>query len=265
MNAQWTMTTTRDRLVVQGINKSFGGVRALSDVSLTLHAGEILGLIGPNGSGKTTLINVITGLLEPDEGQVILGSEAIVGLPAHTIAQIGIARTFQTIRLFSEFTVQENVLAARVASHQNVISIPPDSARNQLVQMGIEHLAGQLAGTLPYGDQRRVEIARALALNPVFLLLDEPAAGMNDEEAEELMHRIQSIRENRGCGVLVVDHDLQFIMRLCEQVVVLNEGQKIASGPPHEVSSNPGVIEAYIGKKGVDLGQINNTVSNRDK
>lgn len=237
------------RLRVERLTKQFGGIRALNEVSLTLSPKEILGLIGPNGSGKTTLINVVTGFLAPTQGQVFKGNTEITGLAPHQIGLLGIARTFQTIRLFPNLTVFENTMVSEVALKGGLLRADERGPQERLSQLGIEHLAHRLAYSLPYGDQRRVEIARALGLDPQFLLLDEPAAGMNDQEAEELMERILALRENRGCGILVVDHDLRFIMRVSDRVVVLNEGAIIADGVPAVVASEPAVVEAYVGKE----------------
>jgi ABC-type branched-subunit amino acid transport system ATPase component len=239
-----------DSLEAVDVSKSFGGIHALQSVSLHLMPGQILGLIGPNGSGKTTLLNLISGLLSPSSGKIAVAGRDITGLPPHKIAHMGIGRTFQTIRLFANLTVLENVQVAASTTGQTPASSSwYHRARDVLHRVGISHLAGQLAGTLPYGAQRRVEIARALALEPRYLLVDEPAAGMNEEEANELKERFKAIRQEAGCGMLVVDHDLHFIMQLCDQVVVLNEGRKISQGSPQSVYNDPSVVEAYLGEK----------------
>jgi branched-chain amino acid transport system ATP-binding protein len=240
----------KDSLAVFAISKTFGGIQALRSVSLDVSRGEILGLIGPNGSGKTTLLNVVSGLLSPSSGNVTLTGQDITGMYPDKIARMGIGRTFQAIRLFTRLTVLENVLVA--ASTGRAARGARDWQRRAsavLQQVGIAHLADQLAGTLPYGAQRRVEIARALALEPRYLLIDEPAAGMNEEEAHELMERIKAVRQQAGCGILVVDHDLHFILQLCDRVVVLNEGQRISQGSPYDVYNDPAVINAYLGEK----------------
>ncbi len=233
-------------LQVEEITKDFVGLRALEDVTLCLHRGEILGLIGPNGSGKTTLINVITGFLKPTRGRVRMGEIEITGWPPHRIAHIGLARTFQTIKLFRGLTVLENVEVAAVS-----VGLPRRQAREQalwaLEQVGATRLATVPAGALPYGEERRVEIARALASRPTFLFLDEPAAGLNEQESDALLEVLLPLPQEIGCGMLIVDHDMRLIMRLCHRLHVLNYGRTICEGTPAEVRCNREVIAAYLG------------------
>lgn len=233
-------------LVVKKITKDFVGLRALDSVSLTLDRGEILGLIGPNGSGKTTLINVVTGFLKPTKGQVQVDHVDITRWPPHKIARLGLARTFQTIKLFKELTVLENVEVSAVS-----MGLTRGRARERAYQvldsLGAVRLADTPAGALPYGEERRVEIARALATSPDFLLLDEPAAGLTETESEELLRMLASIPSQTGCGMLIIDHDMHLIMRLCDRLHVLNYGGTIGEGTPDQVRSNPAVIEAYLG------------------
>lgn len=233
-------------LTVQKLTKNFAGLRALNEVSLSLGQGEILGLIGPNGSGKTTLINVITGLLKPSEGRISIGSTDITGWPAHKIARLGVSRTFQTIKLFANLTVLENVEVAAVSAGLSRRQAQQRAA-TMLAELGIERLADLPAGALPYGEERRVEIARALARQPHFLLLDEPAAGLNEVESDTLLETLQAIPAKYGCGILIVDHDMRLIMRLCRRLHVLSYGLTIGEGTPDQIRQTPAVIEAYLG------------------
>ena len=236
-----------DCLEVRDLTKDFGGLRAVDGVSFALRRGEILGLIGPNGSGKTTTINLITGLLDITSGHVIAAGREIAGWPPHRIARSGLARTFQVVKLFKDFTVGENVEVAAMSARRLGRAEARASAEAALALVGITHLAGLPANILPQGEERRVEIARALATEPSFLLLDEPGAGLNDAEVEILLPTLQRIREQRGCGILVVDHDMRLIMGLCDRIHVLNYGRTIAEGRPDEIRREPAVIEAYLG------------------
>jgi len=239
--------SSEDRLEVRDLTKDFGGLRAVNEVSFALRRGEILGLIGPNGSGKTTTINLITGLLAITSGSVAAAGREMAGWPPHKIARSGLARTFQVVKLFKDFTVAENVEVAAMSAKRLGRAEARVSAEAALDLVGITHLAGLPANILPQGEERRVEIARALATDPTFLLLDEPGAGLNDAEIEVLLPTLQRIREQRGCGILVVDHDMRLIMGLCDRIHVLNYGRTIAEGRPDEIRREPAVIEAYLG------------------
>jgi len=231
------------------VSKQFGGVHALRGVSLRLREGQIVGLIGPNGSGKTTLLNCVSGVFAPTSGSVLLDGDEIAGKQAHEIARAGVVRTFQNVRLFDGLTTLENVAVAALAAGGTRRRDSHAYARKLLDRLRLTELAGRYAGTLSFGDQRRLEIARALAASPRFLLLDEPAAGMSEQESDELRDSIERVRGEQGCGVLVVEHDLRLIMRLCDSVQVLNEGAVISEGTPAEVRSDPAVIAAYIGEE----------------
>jgi branched-chain amino acid transport system ATP-binding protein len=236
-------------LVVRDVTKHFAGLAALQNVSLSIKQGEILGLIGPNGSGKTTLINVVTGLLPADGGQILAGDIDITNKHSYEIAHTGVSRTFQTIRLFKELTVQENVevaaLSVGFARHE-----ARALAAEALDEMGISRWSDSQAGELPYGLERRVEVSRALAMKPRFLLLDEPAAGLNEDESGELMEILRPIPQKKTLGMLIVDHDMRLIMGLCHRLHVLNYGKTIGEGSPEEVRQVPAVIQAYLGKSG---------------
>jgi branched-chain amino acid transport system permease protein len=247
-------------LSVTGLSRSFGGVAALCELSFDLERGKILGLIGPNGAGKTTLINTVSGIFPPTGGKVEWEGREIQGKSAHRIAKLGIARSYQNIQLFGEMTVLENVVVGHhTRVHTNLLAswlrLPSerreeraarDEAMALLGHLGLAGLAGQEASKLSYGDQRRVEIARALALRPRLLLLDEPAAGMNEIETADLGDFILELKAH-GYTILVVEHHMDLIMKICDEIVVLNFGKKIAQGAPEEVSRDEAVLEAYLG------------------
>ncbi len=234
------------RLATEAVSVSFEGLRALSDVTLSITKGEIIGLIGPNGAGKTTLVNCLTGFQKPTEGRVTFAGRDTTRWKTAMFRQAGVARTFQGGRLFREMTVQQNVevtgvalgLSRRVAAHEAALLLD---------WMGIRHLGSQIAGTLPYTDERRVAIARGLIHAPDFLLLDEPAAGMSDHECEDLMALVRSIPKDHGCGVLLIEHNVAVVLGLCARIHVLDGGRTLAEGTPTEVRSNKAVISAYLG------------------
>lgn len=235
-------------LLVRGVSKSFGGLKVLRGVDLKCEPGEIIGLIGPNGAGKSTLINAITSLMGIDAGDVLIGSRRVSNTTPQFCMSAGLARTFQNIKLFTRLTVRQNIEVALTSGHRERSN---QTARidvgELLAWFGLDRIAHWKAGALSYGNQRRLEIARALALGPAFLLLDEPAAGMNAAETTALISAVQGIRDRFGCGMIVIDHDLRFIMTLCQRIYVLDAGEIIASGTPAEIRRNPRVIEVYIG------------------
>ncbi len=249
-------------LELSHISKSFGGLHVLHDVSLSVPEGSIYGLIGPNGAGKTTVFNLITGLLPPSGGTITFNGQSVLRRAPHNITRMGIARTFQNIRLFKEMTLLENVVVGAYR-HMNygfaslLLGLPGfreheqrarERAHELLSWMRLDHKANDLADNLSYGEQRRLELARALATEPKLLLLDEPVAGMNTGERAELMNEIFAIRD-RGYTILMIEHDMRFVMGLCEEIAVLNFGKIIARGGPDAIRNNEQVIEAYLGRE----------------
>lgn len=251
-------------LETKKLTKIFGGLQALKDLDMVLRQGEILGMIGPNGAGKTTFFNLVTGVLRATSGQVFFEKEDFLRLKPHQRVERGVGRTFQGIKLFTFCTVIENVkigMHSRLKSGLGTTVFRSPAQRREeeetteksleiLKFVGLSHLEDELAGNLPYGDQRRLEIARALASEPSILLLDEPAAGMNPHETARLMQLIRRIRD-KGVTILLIEHDMKVVMGTCERIIVLDHGVKIAEGTPEEIRKNPRVIEAYLGKGAV--------------
>ncbi len=250
-------------LELKSIDKIFGGLHAVRGVSFAVERGSIFGLIGPNGAGKTTLFNVITGVYRPEHGEILLSGKALTGLRPALVAARGVARTFQNIRIFRTMTVAENVMVA--GHHLHSASIADAMLRTRRYQrdelalnkrahellaiLGLLDLAHEVAGSLPYGSQRRLEIARALMLSPALLLLDEPAAGMNSQEAQTLNEQIRFLRDQLGLTVILVEHNMAVVMKVCDAIHVVDHGETIAQGSPTEIKAHPKVLAAYLGEE----------------
>lgn len=253
-------------LELKNVHKNFGGVKAINDFSCSLERGKVHGLIGPNGAGKTTIFNNITGIYAPTEGEIVFLGKNIAGKKPHAIAQAGIGRTFQNIRLFSNLSVLDNVIMANIADakynlidailrtpkYRRVEKQMHDFAMSLLESVGIAHLRDHTAKNLPYGNQRKLEIARALAVRPKLLLLDEPSSGMNKDESLELVDFVAQVKEDFDLTILLIEHHMDVVTGLCDLVTVLNFGKTIATGTPAEIKKNKAVIEAYLGGSHTD-------------
>ena len=238
-------------LSVKHLDKRFGGLHAVKDVSLEVQKGDILGILGPNGAGKTTLYNLLTGFIKPDNGEVLLEGQPLLGLPPHKVVGLGVARTFQLCRPFVGLSVLENVMVGSLGPRVPTVDLT-ERARHLLAQVGLSGKEDSPAELLSYGDQRRLEIARALATEPRLLLLDEPFAGLGSGEIAALSEVIRDLHKNQGLTILLIEHKLREFMQLVSHVVAIDFGQVIATGSPDEIVKNPKVIEAYIGRQDAD-------------